>query len=189
METIPELTSQINFHCKIHALISILGFALCFILIGIGFIHLPLLITLLATCSITVLSVLIGRTITPSSSRSKIMQFFIIQILALAAWDFGGVICVVSIILDSHPKVNNTIFAVISTSCCVVYVGVFIYFWRSFFVANKILIIFNKAMNSMPKRYSVYRAKRYESKDSMAQFNPKVVNPSKDEYPTISENP
>ena len=188
METIPELASQINFHCKIHALISLLGFSLCFILIGIDFIHLPLLITLLATCSITVVSVLIGRKITPSSSRSKIIHFFIMQILALAAWDFGGVICVVTIVLTTHHRETTTVFAAICTSCCIVYVGVFIYFWKSFFVANKILIIFNKAIESVPNRYSVYRAKRIESKENVQQVRHTIVNPSREDLSTISEN-
>ena len=142
MERIKSLTSQIRIHSKINCTICIIELIISLILIGLTQFHLPILITLEITCTISLISGTIGWKINEKTEKKKILIYFVIQIMLLAVWDFGGVICVIYVIFG----IDHDSLAVLITVCIIsglVYIGVFLYFWYTFKIVNKLLLILN----------------------------------------------
>lgn len=154
MEKTRELTSHIKSHSKFHVLFCIIGLVICLLLIGLQFIHLPLLITLLVTSTVTLILGILGWKIDKTSDRSEVKRFFIVQILSMACWDFGGIICVITIVLGSLDE-KKEILAMIIIACCLSYIGVFIYFWKCFMVVNQLLVILNNFSENAQKQYGI----------------------------------
>jgi glucan phosphoethanolaminetransferase (alkaline phosphatase superfamily) len=143
MEQTPSLlTSKIRKNSFYHLCICAIT-AVSSILFTIFLSYLPLAITLAVTSIITLISGITGYKIDTQTSKTQILRHFIIEILLLAAWDFGGVVCIVTIItaLKSSKTLKKALIIVL---CCLVYIGIFVFFWRTFMVVNKLVTLLNK---------------------------------------------
>lgn len=144
---VSTLTSRIRTNSLYHLVICAVT-SISAIIFTIYFPHWPLVVTLAVTSSITLISGLTGYKIDASSGKPKVLRHFVIEIILLAAWDFGGVVCVLTIIIGTIKKVDTFEEVIIILACCLIYIGVFIFFWRTFLVVNKLVTALNK------RRYS-----------------------------------
>ena len=138
MESLDIYISKINNHSLVHlglsAVTSSLSVLFAFILH-----HWPLIVTLTVTSIITFCSGLAGRRLKSNTKVSLIKTYFILQIILLCSWDFGGIVCVITIALG-YKSLSQPIFIIITVSSSVIYVSAFIYFWKSFILVNHLMV-------------------------------------------------
>lgn len=139
------LASQIHQNSLYHLLICAIT-ALSSIALITFFRHTALIITLAVTSTITLISGITGLKINTQAKKPELLRHFFIEILLLASWDFGGVICVISIAhsIKTTGIIEKVLIILLS---CLVYIGLFIYFWRTFLVVNKFVGILNRKRN------------------------------------------
>lgn len=146
MENLEKYISKINNHSLIHlglsAVTSSLSVLFAFILH-----HWPLIVTLTVTSIITFCSGLAGRRLKSNTKGSVIKTYFILQIVLLCSWDFGGIICVITIALG-YKSLSQPIFIIITISSSLIYISAFIYFWKSFILVNHLMVFMKN-----PKRF------------------------------------
>lgn len=167
MEQTPSLlTSKIRKNSFYHLCICAIT-ALSSILFTIFLSYLPLAITLAVTSIITLISGITGYKIDTQTSKTHILRHFIIEILLLAAWDFGGVVCIVTIIitLKSSKTLEKALIIVL---CCLVYIGIFMFFWRTFMVVNKLVTLLNKRRLSFNPNFISTKVQNTHVKNSQA---------------------
>lgn len=167
MEQTPSLlTSKIRKNSFYHLCICAIT-ALSSILFTIFLSYLPLAITLAVTSIITLISGITGYKIDTQTSKTHILRHFIIEILLLAAWDFGGVVCIVTIIitLKSSKTLEKALIIVL---CCLVYIGIFMFFWRTFMVVNKLVTLLNKRRLSFNPNFISTKVQNIHVKNSQA---------------------
>ncbi|OMJ82521.1 hypothetical protein SteCoe_16741 [Stentor coeruleus] len=165
-QTSSLLTSKIRKNSFYHLCIFTIT-ALSSILFGIFLSYLPLAITLAVTSIITLISGITGYKINAQTSKSYILKHFIIEILLLAAWDFGGVICIVFII--SELKNSETLEkAIIIALCCLVYIGIFVFFWGTFMVVNRLVTHLNKRRLSFNPNLTTIKVQNAHINNSQA---------------------
>ena len=141
MESLEGFIKSINFHSIVHLALCAVSSILA-ILLGIILEKWPLISTLTAISIITLVSGITGMKLSKETKRSLIRSFFVLQIILLCAWDFGGVICVISIVLDYQHE-SKAIFVGIVFVSCFVYIAAFVYFWKSFIVVNRLMVFLN----------------------------------------------
>ena len=132
---------RINFHSIIHLALCAVSSILA-VIFGVILEKWPLISTLTAISLITLVSGITGRKLSQETKRSLIRTFFVLQIVLLCAWDFGGVICVISIVLDYQDESRGTFVGIVVVSCFV-YISAFVYFWKSFIVVNRLMVYLN----------------------------------------------
>lgn len=146
MENLDEYIGRINKHSFVHLGLSAFtsGLAVLFMLI---LEHWPLVLTLIVTSIVTFCSGLTGCRLKSNTKVSLIKIFFILQVILLCSWDFGGVVCVITIGLGYRTQ-SLPIFIIIIVCSCLVYIGAFIYFWKCFIIVNRLMILIKN-----PKRH------------------------------------
>jgi hypothetical protein len=159
MENLEAFINSINFHSMIHLTLCVLSSVIS-VIFGIILPKWPIISTLIAISLITLVSGITGRKLTKDTKVSLIKTFFALQIILLCAWDFGGIVCVITISLDSKGEDKVKFLAIVITSC-LVYIGAFVYFWKSFLVVNRLMIHLNNK-----SKYKSAGLRKYSPPDS-----------------------
>ncbi|OMJ86221.1 hypothetical protein SteCoe_12284 [Stentor coeruleus] len=178
------LTLRIRINSLYHLIICAVT-CISAIIFTIYFPHWPLVVTLAVTSSITLISGITGYKIDANSRKSKVLRHFVIEIILLAAWDFGGVVCVITIIIGTIKNVDTIEEVIIIIACCLIYIGAFIFFWRTFLVVNKLVTSLNKRRYSQNRGFSSGRAlleTTFVSKEESISMNQRLS-------PNVTSNP
>lgn len=170
MESFEGFIKIINFHSIIHLALSAFSSILA-VVFGVILEKWPLISTLTAISLITLVSGITGRKLNQETKKSLIRTFFVLQIILLCAWDFGGVVCVISIVLDYQYESKGNFVAIVLASCFV-YISAFVYFWKSFIVVNRLMVFLNAKSGCRPAgiREEMYRAQDREERSGTGEW-------------------